>query len=255
MDFCRNKAPLDFGEPCVRALWETLLPSVLVVTLCLFSTPISLPISKAFHPLTRRLKPFLTLQEAEALSTCGSLPEEDHYPTPQPESRRISRWVFTLVGAAQALCWLLYGVYLFVDNVTYWWRGTRAFAFAAAWLYTAIAAERHRRPTPPYDVFAIYLTLLVAGGVGLGGVLYDYSISTLPPPDGFSLGMISVHLVATMVVLMLVLRRPVAVPGIWVAKEDIVSFPYLLRRESYFNKNKNRDTGSHQKIIPHCGDG
>ncbi len=229
MNLCGDKDLLDFGDPCVRALWETLLPGLLVVTLFFFSTPISRPVCKVFKPLTQKLHPFLTLQEAEALS--APAPDEDTLDgdTEQSNSQRpISRWVFTLVGVVETLCWLTYGVYLLVDNATNWWRGSRAFAFALAWLYTAIVGNRHCGPTPPYDVFAIYLALLVAGVVGLGGVLYDNSISTNPPSDVFSLGMISTLLVATMGMLVMVLRRPLAVPGRGIAKEQIVSLSCVL---------------------------
>lgn len=228
MDFCDGSGPLEFADPCVRALWGALIPALLVLTLFLFSAPISYPIHRILKPLNRRLQPFLTPLEAEALG--GLSPTEDEasqdddwypttYPQPKPPWRTIA---FIFVGILKALYWLVHGVYLLLRDDEHWWNRGRAFVFSAVWLYTAFP-NGQSPATPPFKTLAVYLSFLAVATLELGGILYDNSVYDIPLPSNSTLIVFGANLVVTAGMLIVILGMPLAIPSIRINKGEIVS--------------------------------
>ncbi|KAF9442979.1 multidrug resistance-associated ABC transporter [Macrolepiota fuliginosa MF-IS2] len=228
MSLCGDKSPFDFGNSCVRASWGALVPGAFVFALCVFSIPIPKPIRHLFEPITRQFRSFLTLQEAEALDAqalsvdrafCNEGTPAAAVHAPQSVSWRTV--VFAFVGTVETLWWLAHGSYLLYDDAQNWWRGTRALIFAVAWLYTVVRPIARPTATPPYDVFVIYLLLLGASILELGGFLYDRGVYGDPLPSRWPLTALWVNLAATVGMLGVVFRMPLALPSERVKEEDI----------------------------------
>lgn len=233
MSLCDDKSPFDFGDSCVRASWGAFVPGAFVFALCVSSIPIPSAVRRILEPVTRQFRPFLTLHEAEALDAQGLAGEKEgeiingvHVPHSLPLWRTV---VFAFVGMIEALWCLAHGSYLLYEEPHNWWRGTGALIFAVAWLYTVIRPVARPSPTPPFDLFVIYLLVFFAGILELGGYLYDYNVYDIPLPSRFVFAGIGVSLVATTGLLGVVLSMPLAIPSERVKKEDIVSDSFSAR--------------------------
>ncbi|KAF9442983.1 hypothetical protein P691DRAFT_713861, partial [Macrolepiota fuliginosa MF-IS2] len=225
MSLCSGKYPLDFGDSCVRASWGAFVPGSFVFALCVFSIPVPKPIRHLFEPITRQFRSFLTLQEAEALDAQAlGFDDRDtradaiHAPHPAPLWRTIA---FAFVGTVETLWWLAHISYLLYDDAQNWWTGARALILALVWLYTVIRPITRPTATLPFDVVVIYLLLLGASILELGGILYDYGVYDNPLPGKWTFAAIWVNLFAVVGVLGIVLRMPFALPSERVKKEDI----------------------------------
>jgi len=156
-------------------------------------------------------KQFLTLPEAEASDT------------PAFPSNPASRWphlVFASVGIGQMLAWLAYASYaLLARDIS----ASLSFLVAAVWLYSLVRSVSNLSPTPPYDLFACYLLLLIGAVLQLGGVLYDHAVGAAPWPGVMVLAVLMANLGAVALVLGVLLSMPVGVPSERVNIEDIVS--------------------------------
>jgi hypothetical protein len=131
--------------------------------------------------------------------------------------------VFSFVGIVGTLYWLAHGSYLLYDDQENRWRGSRALLHALAWLYTVIRPVACPTVTPPFDNMVIYLLLLAAGVLELGGYLYDNGVYGAPLPSRYILAAIITNLVGATGLLAVVAGMPLAIPSERVEKEDIVS--------------------------------
>lgn len=228
---CPGQSPFDFGDPCIRASWSAFLPAAFVFALCIFSIPLPAFVRRVFEPVTRYFVPFLTLSEAEALdeqSTGGDKHsvEDEHGGPAVQVTQSLPLWrtvVFAFVGVAETLWYLGYGCYLLYEEPENLWKGGRALCFSVAWLYTVVRPVAHPTPTPPFDVFGIYVCLSVATILELTGYLYDHYVYDIPLPSGLVLSGFGITLLACIIVLAVIFGMPLAIPSERVKKEDIVS--------------------------------
>ncbi|KAK0184808.1 hypothetical protein F5146DRAFT_1073739 [Armillaria mellea] len=125
MGLCRDSGPLDLQDACIRGSWSALIPTVLVVAFCISSIPVKAPekIRPYIDIVRAPLQTFLPLHEAEALD----LDEKG------------------LLGLVEALSWLGNGSY------------------PLTWLYTVVVPVARPSPTPPYDLFTLYVVHLFSG--------------------------------------------------------------------------------------------
>ncbi|KAF9447375.1 hypothetical protein P691DRAFT_782489 [Macrolepiota fuliginosa MF-IS2] len=219
MSLCDDKSPLDIGDSCIRASWGAFVPGACVFTLCLSSVPVPAPVRRLLDPITRQFRSFLTLHEAEALNA-EVLSGDNAIEAPHP----VSVWrtiAFAFVGTVATLWWLAHGSYFLYDDAQNWWRGARALTFAVVWLYTVVRAIVRPAATPSFDVFMIYLLLLGASILELGGFLYDRGVYGDSLPDRWTLGGVWMNLIATVGMLGVMLGMPLALPSERVKKEDI----------------------------------
>jgi hypothetical protein len=123
----------------------------------------------------------------------------------------------------ETLWYLGYGCYLLYEDPHNLWKGVRALSFSIAWLYTVVRPVARPTPTPPFDVFAIYVSLFIATTLELAGYLYDHNVYDVPLPSGLVLSGFGITLLASIVVLAVIFGMPLAIPSDRIRKEDIVS--------------------------------
>ncbi|KAJ7619721.1 P-loop containing nucleoside triphosphate hydrolase protein [Roridomyces roridus] len=210
MGVCSSSSVLDLSDPCVRGTWSALLPVLAVCAFCISSLPI--PSLSALH---QRFRPFLTLQEAEALDTVD-VTEYVAESSPRPSP------VFTFLGLVQSLAWVTGGVFSFVvSHDSDVWPLIQSLLVAFSWLYTTVRPIAIPFSTAPYDLFTVYLLHLLGSVLLLGGYLFEYAVGGEPLPSSIVLGALGVNLGLVLVLLYCTLRMPINLPSARVRKEDI----------------------------------
>ena len=213
--------PFDFQSQCVRELWSSLLPAGLVLVLCF----LSIPIPHVLDILCTPFKPYTTLQEAEALDSDATAIDKlsGQHDTSNLESVPLWRSVLIVfVGIIQCLSWIAYGSYQFYNDPSDMLSSVLPFLVAIAWLYTIIRPITHPIATSPFDLFSIYLVLFCVGLLRVGGILFDHNVFSSPWPSTLTLIALSANLLASLVLLIVVLSTPLALPSNRINKKDIV---------------------------------
>ena len=222
MVLCDNDIdPFDFQSQCVREIWGSFLPAGLVLVLCF----LSIPIPHALDNLCSPFKTYLTLHEAEALD--GNIDEISNQDELGNSAETVPLWrtvVFVFVGLIQCLSWIAHGSYRLHNDPRDVFGGILPFLVAIAWLYTIIRPISHSITTSPFDLFSIYLVLFCVGSLRIGGILFDHNIFGLPWPSTITLVALSANLLALLVLLIVVLNIPLALPSNRINKNDIVSY-------------------------------
>ena len=218
MVLCGNGLdPFDFQSQCVREIWSSFLPAGLVLVLC-FS---SIPIPHTLDSLCLPFKNYLTLQGAEALD--GGIDRISSQDETVPLWRTM---IFVFVGIVQCLSWICHGLYRLHNDPRDIFGGLLPFLVAIAWLYTIIRPITHPIATSPFDLFSIYLVLFCVGSLRIGGIFFDHNVFGLPWPSTITLVALSANLLALLVLLIVVLNTPLALPSNRINKKDIVSYGF-----------------------------
>jgi hypothetical protein len=222
LQVCGNDLdPFDFQSQCVREIWGSFLPAGLVLVLCL----LSIPIPHAFDILCSPFKPYLTLHEAEALD--GDVDKMSSQDDMVDSAKKVPVWrtvVFVFLGIMQCLSWISNGSYRLHNDPRDIFGGILPLLVAIAWLYTIIRPISHPIATSPFDLFSIYLTLFCTGFLRIGGVLFDHNVYGSPWPSTITLVALSANLLTLLVLLIVVLNTPLALPSNRINKKDIVSY-------------------------------
>ena len=225
MNLCGNN-PFDFQSQCIRELWSSFLPAGLILVLFF----LSIPIPHVFDVLCLPFKNYLTLQEAEALdentAVIDKLSSQDDMPVRLGEPETVPLWrpvVFVFVGIIQCLCWTAHGSYRLYNDPRDMLGDVLPFLVAIAWLYTIIRPIRHPITTSPFDLFSVYLVLFCSGFLRLGGILFDHNVFGSPWPSTITLFALSANLLSLLVLLIMVLKIPMALPSNRIDKKEIVS--------------------------------
>ena len=231
MVLCSNHLdPFDFQSQCVREIWGSFLPAGLVLFLCF----LSIPIPHALDILCSPFKTYLTPHEAEALDgntdKISSQDDMGESVEPVPLWRTV---VFVFVGIIQCITWIAHGSYRLYNDPRDVFGGVLPFLVAIAWLYTIIRPITYPISTSPFDLFSIYLVLFCVGSLRIGGILFDHNVFGSPWPSPITLAALSANLLALLVLLIVVLNTPLALPSNRINKKDIVSY------DLHFNYNLN----------------
>jgi hypothetical protein len=221
MVLCGNDLdPFDFRSQCVHEIWGSFLPAGLVLVLFF----LSIPIPPALDIFCSPFKTYLTLHEAEALDdNIDKISRQDdieHFVETVPLWRNM---VFVFVGIIQCLSWITHGSYRLYNDPRDVFGGVLPFLVAIAWLYTIIRPIRYPIATSPFDLFSVYLVLFCVGSLRIGGILFDHNVFGSPWPSTITLVALSANLLALLVLLIVVLNIPLALPSNGINKKDIVS--------------------------------
>jgi len=229
MDICGYYGPFDFGNACIRESWSALLPAAFVFGLCMSYIPIP-HLARKIRKFRSPFEPFITLHEAEALGidsdqkertvedVAGGLPL--HVQNLVPLWRTL---LVAFIGILECFCWTAYGAYRTYNEGSLVWHGVSPFFVAVAWLYAIVRPVIRPTPTPPYDLFTLYLMFLVASIIQMGGFMFDFAVFNFPLPPPIILTTQGCNMVAVLVLLVVTVRMPLAIPSNTMAKEKIVS--------------------------------
>lgn len=236
---CGRASLLDLSDSCIRATWAALVPAVFVVTLCLFSIPLTLPAfaGKLGRVLKAPLDDFLTLREAEALDA-GEPISDDAEDAPITNSA-VPLWrtvALAFVALVQALIWLSAGAYILITHERDTWTGVCAVLIGSTWVYGVCKPVFWPKATAHLDLFWLYLAHFVFGVVLLGGVIYDHEILHVPLEPRVEFAGLIFNLVAIVIELAFVSTMPMELPSSRINQQDIVSVtrpPHMYRRLTY----------------------
>ena len=224
MGICGDYSALDFGSSCVRAAWSAILPAAFVLLLTFCSIPTPRPVHRIFAIIGTPFQRYLTLHEAEAIDI-AALDDGEEVEHVVKVSKLVPVWrtvVFAFIGIVQSFYWVADGSYTLYSDPEHLWRGAFSFFVAISWLYTAIRPITRPTPTPPFDMFALYLILLVGGILQLGGVLFDHSVLSAPLPSMLVMTALIANLLSILVLLAVTVNMPLGVPSNRVNPKDIV---------------------------------
>ena len=213
----------DFGDPFVRELWACVLPSVLVVLFCATLIPIPGWFRSLWRKISRPIRNSLTLEQAEAYEAAYEIKQgspADHL-TPAKPTTSIP-WTIALSSLAlfQVIVWLGLSSYSFAigaenrDVIL-------AVVTAVTWLYASLRPIIWPSQTVFYDLFVLYLAHLVTGFIILGGLFFDYSVCQLPLPSPVVLAARVVNLFVLVILFVIVLNMPLAIPSARINKDDV----------------------------------
>ena len=222
---CDESGPFDFGSPCVRASWGAVIPAVFVFGLCFLSSPLVSPFRKLLaNHLGSSLKPFLTIQEAEALCVDEEIRRDDGREV-VARVERLSRWhavVLIAIGLLESLSWTIFGAFQHDEDPTNVWVASIPFFISVSWLYSAIRPMVQPINTSPYDLFVLYGILFSAAVLRSWGILHDQIFFGVPLPTNFTSLVLIADLVCAFVGLGTTLAMPLGIPDPAVDKNEIV---------------------------------
>ena len=222
MVLCGNDhGPFDFKSQCIREIWGSFLPAGLVLFLCFLSIPIPHSLDALWSPF----KTYLTLRGAEALDgeidKISSQDDMGNSVERVPLGRTV---VFVFGGIIECFSWIAHGLYRLHNDPRDIFGGALPFLVSIAWLYTIIRPITHPIATSPLDLFSLYLVLFFVGSLRIGGIFFDHNVFDLPWPSTITLVALSANLLALLVLLIVVLNTPLALPSNKINKNDIVSY-------------------------------
>jgi hypothetical protein len=220
VQLCPGSNALDLSDACVRTSLGAIVPTALVLALCLFSIPC---IPAFARPLASAIKlpfrSFLTLREAEALDSQGEKTGDVVVDKTVPLWRTV---LLSFIALVQALVWSAAGAYIIITNKAYVWTGIAQLLIAATWIYASCKPVFWPKPTIHFDLFVLFVLHFVFGIILLGGALYEHEVFGVPlPPQLPFFGLIS-NLIAILVVMTVVGNMPFELPSNRIKKEDIV---------------------------------
>lgn len=158
------------------------------------------------------LRPFLTLEEAEAIEYNGTRVSK----SPIPPLWKTAALV--LVGLVETTIWTSYGFYvLFLSPGS----ALPVLANALTWLYAAVRpVVRRRVPTPTYDLLVLYLIRFIALCISSAAMLFNWYVSGdhAPRPKVISLLLDST---GVLLALGIILSFPMGVPSEHVDPKEI----------------------------------
>lgn len=221
MGLCADAGPLDLSSPCIRETWAALVPGAFVVLVCLAILPLPAAARRALAVLKRPFQPFLTLEEAEILNA-----GEKGTNVPEAEVSSVPLWrtlVLSLIALTEALAWLILASYHLAVAPEDIWQDLRPFTYALTWLYATCRPVVRPTATPPYDLLTFYFLRMASDALAFGGTLYDHTVEGVALPAKWVIAFQVLNLVAELVLLVVVLSMPLAIPSSRVNTEDIVS--------------------------------
>ena len=214
---------LDFGDPFVRELWACILPSALVILFCATLIPVPGWARSLWQRASRPFRNSLTLDRAEAYETARESEEgspADHSTPTKPVTFVLRTIALSGLALLQVLVWLGLGSYSLAVH-TKFWDVILPLVTATTWLYASLRPVIWPSQTVFYDLFALYLTHIVTGFIIFGGSFFDHTVYQLPLPSPVVLIARVVNLFVLVILFVIVLGMPFAVPSAKVKKDEI----------------------------------
>jgi hypothetical protein len=178
------------------------------------------------------LKPFLTVQEAEALCVDETIRCDDERDVVVEHFSRWHTMVFVAIGLLECLSWTIFGAFQLYEGSTTVWAGVIPFLVSISWFYSAVRPIVRPVITSPYDLFVFYGILFCAAVLRSCGILYDQIFLGVPPPTSFTFMALIADLVCAFVGLATTLAMPLGIPGPTVDKNEIVCCSILSSRST-----------------------
>jgi hypothetical protein len=219
----------DFGNDCIRLWWTGLFPlTVVVFNLCRIALR-HLP-ERPWH-LT--FSNFLPLEEAIYLMNDKPI-EPINEQTKEIHERETFKWK-TGSLVVPAFFEIAYWVFSACRQVILAHGRDQIIPvfiitpilLALSWLYACIRPLfiRRRAPTVPYDLFAVYLSMLAVLGLDVGSIIYKRYAYThdrpTPETNNATVVVLMLHFFALSILLGTVLSLPMAVPPPGVNRDQI----------------------------------
>ncbi|KAF8526563.1 hypothetical protein BU17DRAFT_82663 [Hysterangium stoloniferum] len=202
---------ISWTDDCTRSYFESLPSFVLVIAILCLSIPF-------VQNINWPIRSFVTLPEAEAIIDPSLAPGESISKGKTPLWRTIC---FSALALGETIGWLVIASYRTVALHGSLSHHTIApFLNALVWLLAVTIPVVRPTPTPPYDLFALYLFQFVAGIFRFGTLWYDRDILEIPPL-AWDVAASSVNLAVIAVLLMIVLQMPLSIPTNDVIAEKI----------------------------------
>jgi hypothetical protein len=103
------------------------------------------------------------------------------------------------------------------------WYDLRPFVVACAWLYATVRPIASPSPTPPYDLFTLYILRIAFDVLAFGGKLYDHAVDGAPLPGNWTIAVQVLNLTVLAISVVIILSMPLSIPSPEVNREEIVS--------------------------------
>ncbi|EIN03587.1 multidrug resistance-associated ABC transporter [Punctularia strigosozonata HHB-11173 SS5] len=218
---CSGTRLLDFGSACVRDFWTALVPAVLVALLCIASIPLPSRTKGVIDFVKAPFRTYLTLEEAEAIDAEVSGENGTSAETQKPRTPLWRTLLLSWTALLLALAWLGVGSFrLFTQGSQNALHGVVAVVVALSWIYAAAKPALNPKPTPHYGLFALYIVFFISTVFVLGGYVYDDKVEGVPLPVT-SVVVESINLALILLLLIVQLKTPLAIPSSRVKPEDI----------------------------------
>jgi hypothetical protein len=221
--------------PCARSFWAAVIPAAFVFVLCIVVVPVPTRLSNLVRPIKGQFVPFLNLQEAEALEAVPTAeskaafgdggqvgPGEDVAGRVDPGQF----WKLPLlswIALIETLVWFGIASFTLIQDEWEPVYVASPFVLALTWLFATVRPIVRPMPTPPFDLFTLYLIYTVFELVSLGAFAYDHHAHGIQFPPPLALAAHTLNLCALLILIAIVLSMPLAIPSSRVEMAKIVS--------------------------------
>ncbi|KIJ28632.1 hypothetical protein M422DRAFT_784503 [Sphaerobolus stellatus SS14] len=211
---------VSWSDDCTRSYFESIpLFLVGILILCL---SLSLPSSGLPRTFKWPLRPFLTVEEAEALIAASNGQNSAEAPSDAFKANRTVWRTTCLSGLAlgEMLTWLAIASYRVVTTRTlnYWM--VSAFMIAFSWLPAVVLPLFRPKVTAPIDLFALFTLEFAAAAFHVGTLWYDHQSLGISPSQWALLG-VCLNFTVIVTLLAIVLYMPANVPTSQFIAENI----------------------------------
>jgi hypothetical protein len=239
MSSCRFSSEIwHLDLACARSFWGAVIPAVFVFALCVVVIPIPTWLSNLLRPIKGQLSPFLTLQEAEALDAAATAESKVAFddadagqdgPDEAVTEQKVEPGHFwkplllSWFALMETLVWFGVASFTLIQDERVSVYVASPFVLALTWLFATVRPIVRPMPTPPFDLFTLYLINTVFELVSLGAFPYNHHAYGTPFPPALALAAHILNLCVLLIMLAIVLSMPLAIPSSRIEKAKIVS--------------------------------
>jgi hypothetical protein len=221
---------------CARSFWGALVPAAFVFVLCVVVIPIPTWLSNLLRPVKGQFVPFLTLQEAEALNAATMAESKATFgdtgqdgaseAVAEPKVEPGHFWkplLLSWFALIETLVWFGVASFTLIQDERDPVYVASPFVLALTWLFATVRPIVRPIPTPPFDLFTLYLINTVFELVSLGAFAYNHYAHATPFPPPLAVAAHILNLYVLLILVAIVLSMPLAIPSSGVEKAKIVS--------------------------------
>jgi hypothetical protein len=213
--------PFDLDDACVRDAYAALGPTTLVALfLILHLLPKNGPFARTLDALAAPFKTFIPLAAAEAIraaqegegdATTTAKAHANVETAAAPLRRTV---VLAAITLSETLIWLAYGSFRSVTQPQHASSTALPLLIGGTWAYATARVILAPRPTPHYDLFALFLSHFAGAALVLSGLVLDAHLGRVDRPLRTSALLAhGAHLAGICTLLLVQLCTPIAVPG------------------------------------------